>query len=321
MLVDDYVFSKAIMLVFADFNRFGSFGLVHMKVTKAVFPVAGLGTRFLPATKANPKEMMPIVDKPLIQYAVEEAVAAGITELIFVTNSSKRAIEDHFDSNFELESSLLERGKFEMLEIVRDILPEGVSCAYIRQKSPRGLGHAVLCAKQWVVNEPFAVLLADDLIDAGNHSCLKQMVEVFAESQSSIVAVQKIHPSESKKYGVVDVGTQLSPVSQLQGIVEKPQPESAPSNLGVVGRYILTPQIFTILERTSQGSGDEIQLTDAIAELLKEEAVYALQFRGKRYDCGTKLGYLEATIAYALKHPEVSEDFKRSLQGFIECME
>jgi len=291
-----------------------------MRVTKAVFPVAGLGTRFLPATKANPKEMLPIVDKPLIQYAVEEAVAAGVTELIFVTNSSKRAIEDHFDSNFELESNLLERGKLELLEIVRDILPEGVSCVYIRQKSPQGLGHAVLCAKQLVGNEPFAVLLADDLIDGGQSSCLQQMVHVFEKVQSSIVAVEVIARSETKKYGVVDVDANQMPISIIQGIVEKPDPEKAPSDFGVVGRYILTPRIFTLLENTSRGSGGEIQLTDAIAKLLAIEDVYALQFQGKRYDCGNKLGYLEATIAYALKHPELAEDFKKSLQGFIQCI-
>lgn len=293
-----------------------------MKVTKAVFPVAGLGTRFLPATKANPKEMLPIVDKPLIQYAVEEAVAAGITELIFVTSSSKRAIEDHFDSNFELESSLIERGKFDLLEMVRDILPEGVSCAYVRQKSPQGLGHAVLCARHLVMNAPFAVLLADDLIDGGKMPCLRQMVQAYQETQSSIVAVQKISHLETKKYGVVDVppaNTKL--LTAIQGIIEKPDPDQAPSNLGVVGRYILSPKIFSHLENISHGSGGEIQLTDAIAGLLKEEAVYALQFSGKRYDCGNKLGYLEATIAYALKHPEFSEDFRRSLRELVECME
>jgi len=292
-----------------------------MKVTKAVFPVAGLGTRFLPATKANPKEMMPIVDKPLIQYAVEEAVAAGITELIFVTNSSKRAIEDHFDSNYELESSLLERGKYELLEIVRDILPEGVSCAYIRQKSPQGLGHAVLCARKLVGNEPFAVLLADDLIDGGQTSCLNQMVQAYQKTQSSIIAVQKIAHLETKKYGVVDVPETGETLMAIHGIVEKPDPDEAPSQLGVVGRYILSPMIFSYLEHVSHGSGGEIQLTDAIAGLLKNERVYAFQFSGKRYDCGSKLGYLEATIAYALKHPEVSEDFKRSLRELVECME
>lgn len=286
-----------------------------MKITKAVFPVAGLGTRFLPATKANPKEMLPIVDKPLIQYAVEEALAAGVTELIFVTNSSKRAIEDHFDSNFELEATLQERGKQDLLDIVRGILPDGVSCAYIRQKSPQGLGHAVLCAKQLVMNEPFAVLLADDLIDGGARPCLQQMVDRFAQTQSSVIAVQKIHADETKKYGIVDVATSAETFAAIRGIIEKPNPHDAPSNLGVVGRYILTPHIFTLLENTHKGSGGEIQLTDAIAQLLRDEQVYAYQFQGKRYDCGSKLGYLEATVAYALKHPELAHDFKRSLEA------
>lgn len=286
-------------------------------ISKAIFPVAGLGTRFLPATKANPKEMLPIVDKPLIQYAVEEAVAAGITELIFVTSSSKRAIEDHFDSNYELEATLLHAGKNELLNIVQSILPEGVSCAYIRQKSPQGLGHAVLCAKQLVLNQPFAVLLADDLIDGGKQPCLKQMVEHFKTLQSSIIAVEKITPSESKKYGIVDPLDSKHPLSEIRNIIEKPEAKDAPSDLGVVGRYILTPRIFNLLENTKHGSGGEIQLTDAIAKLLPEEPVYAYQFKGKRYDCGSKLGYLEATIAYALKHPELADEFKRSLVGLV----
>lgn len=286
-------------------------------ITKAIFPVAGLGTRFLPATKANPKEMLPIVDKPLIQYAVEEAVDAGITELIFVTNSSKRAIEDHFDSNFELEATLQERGNQALLSIVRGILPDGVSCAYIRQKSPQGLGHAVWCAKQLTMNEPFAVLLADDLIDGGSRPCLRQMVEQFDATQSSVVAVQKIQPQESKKYGVVDVAGADQLLAKVQAIVEKPTPDKAPSNLGVVGRYILTPRIFTLLEDTRTGSGGEIQLTDAIAKLLLEETVYAYQFEGKRYDCGSKLGYLDATVAYALKHPELADDFRAALGAYV----
>ncbi len=290
-----------------------------MKITKAIFPVAGLGTRFLPATKANPKEMMPIVDKPLIQYAVEDALAAGITELIFVTSSSKRAIEDHFDSNFELESNLLERGKQDLLDIVQGILPSGVSCAYIRQKSPQGLGHAVLCARQLLSNEPFAVLLADDLIDGGKQSCLQQMVEIFQKTQTSVIAVEKIAEQDTKKYGVVDVESTDHSVTRIRGIIEKPEPENAPSNLGVVGRYILTPAIFDLLENTPQGSGGEIQLTDGIAKLLRKEAVMAYQFQGKRYDCGTKLGYLEATMAYALKHPEVEADFRLLLKEFAEC--
>jgi len=292
-----------------------------MKVTKAIFPVAGLGTRFLPATKANPKEMMPIVDKPLIQYAVEEAIGAGITELIFVTSSSKRAIEDHFDSNYELESTLLERGQFDLLDIVRDIVPEGVSCAYVRQKSPLGLGHAILCARSLVMNQPFAVLLADDLINCEKKSCLYQMLEAYKKTQSSIIAVQKISPSEIKKYGVVDVPTLSEILIQIRDIVEKPEPENAPSNLGVVGRYILSPRIFDFLETTAHGTNGEIQLTDAIAALTQEEPIYAYQFYGKRYDCGTKLGYLEATIAFALKHPEVGDEFKQSLREMLECMQ
>lgn len=287
-----------------------------MKVTKAVFPVAGLGTRFLPATKANPKEMLPIVDKPLIQYAVEEAVQAGISELIFVTNSSKRAIEDHFDSNFELEATLIERGNQVMLDIVKRILPDGVSCAYIRQKSPQGLGHAVLCAQSLIRNEPFAVLLADDLIDGQKKSCLAQMVQQFNEKQASIVAVESIDPSETKKYGIVDV-TEADTIMLMRDIVEKPDLQHAPSHFAVVGRYILTPRTLSLLAETEQGSGGEIQLTDAIAKLLLEEPVYAYQFQGKRYDCGSKLGYLEATIAYALKHPELAQDFKRSLRSFV----
>jgi len=290
-------------------------------ITRAVFPVAGLGTRFLPATKANPKEMMPVVDKPLIQYAVEEAVAAGVTQLIFVTSSSKRAIEDHFDSNFELESALLERGQLELLNIVRDILPEGVSCVYIRQKYPQGLGHAVLCAKDLLMNEPFAVLLADDLIDHDDTPCLVQMVRSFQTSGTSMMAVQEILPAESVKYGVVELAGNAASgaVMPLRGIVEKPLPKNAPSCFGVVGRYILTPRIFEVLEKTTRGSGGELQLTDAIAGLMAQETVSAFRFAGRRYDCGTKLGYLEATIACALRHPELAGDFRASLRKFAEC--
>jgi UTP--glucose-1-phosphate uridylyltransferase len=287
-------------------------------VTKAIFPVAGMGTRFLPATKANPKEMLPIVDKPLIQYAVEEALAAGITELIFVTSSSKRAIEDHFDSNFELETMLAERHKFDLLEMVKGILPTGVTCAYVRQRSPLGLGHAVLCAKQLVINEPFAVLLADDLIDGFGHPCLKQMIQHYQTTQASIVAVEKIAKEDTKKYGIVDIIESQDNLARMQNIIEKPEPLNAPSNLGVVGRYILSPQIFAFLESLGTGAGGEIQLTDAIAKLLKSESVYAFQFQGQRFDCGSKLGYLDATIAYALKHAELKDDFKRLLGKYAK---
>lgn len=290
-------------------------------ITRAVFPVAGLGTRFLPATKANPKEMMPVVDKPLIQYAVEEAVAAGITQLVFVTSSSKRAIEDHFDSNFELESALIERGQQALLDIVRGILPEGVSCVYVRQKSPMGLGHAVLCAKDLMMNEPFAVLLADDLIDGEGTPCLVQMVRDFEQTGASMVAVQEIPREESVRYGVVELAEPSCsrPRLAIKGIVEKPLPEKAPSRLGVVGRYILTPRIFSLLEQTARGSGGELQLTDAIAALISEEPVHAFRFAGRRFDCGSKLGYLEATLACALKHPELAQDFRASLRKFAEC--
>jgi UTP--glucose-1-phosphate uridylyltransferase len=291
-----------------------------MNVKKAVFPVAGLGTRFLPATKANPKEMLPIVDIPLIQYAVNEAISAGITELIFVTNGGRQAIENYFSANPKLESKLIECGKYELLDVVRNILPADISCRYVEQKAPLGLGHAVLCAKELIGNEPFAVLLADDLIDSGGKSCLQQMADAFEGNQSSIVAVQKILPSDTQKYGVIDMSPGNQKLAKVRGIVEKPSPEKAPSNLGVVGRYILTPEIFFLLEHTAKGSGGEIQLTDAISKLLLEQSVYALQFQGRRYDCGSKLGYLEATVAFALKHPELGKEFKKSLRDFFEQM-
>ncbi len=283
------------------------------KLTKAVFPVAGLGTRFLPATKANPKEMMPIVDKPLIQYAVEEAVGAGITELIFVTSSTKRAIEDHFDSNYELESRLAKSGKLELLNIVREVLPKGVSCAYVRQPESLGLGHAVMCARPLMnYDEPFAVLLADDLIDA-KPGCLSQMVAEYEKHRHSIIAVQEIPQSETNRYGIVGIGQDR----KITQIIEKPDASEAPSNLGVVGRYILTYSIFDHLEKIRPGSGNEIQLTDAIASLLKTESAYAYAFRGTRYDCGSKIGYLEATVQYALTHPEVGKSFKAYLKSLL----
>jgi len=284
------------------------------KLRKAVFPVAGMGTRFLPVTKANPKEMLPIVDKPLIQYAAEEAIASGISELIFVTSSSKRAIEDHFDKNYEMEDKLERAGKSELLRIVREVVPEGVSCVYVRQPEALGLGHAVLCAKPVVGNEPFAVILADDLIANDGQCCLRQMHDVFNTHQCSVLGVQEIAHSETDKYGICKAVAMEERLGLLEGIVEKPRPQDAPSNLAVVGRYILTPRIFEILETTARGAGNEIQLTDAIARLLVEEQVLAYQFAGKRYDCGDKLGYLEATVEYALRHPVLKERFAQYLR-------
>ncbi|HIA08534.1 MAG TPA: UTP--glucose-1-phosphate uridylyltransferase GalU [Chromatiaceae bacterium] len=282
-------------------------------IRKAVFPVAGMGTRFLPATKANPKEMLPIVDKPLIQYAVEEAIAAGITELIFVTSASKRAIEDHFDKNFELEYKLEKSGKTKMLECIRGAIPENVSCVYVRQAEALGLGHAVLCAHSVVGDEPFAVILADDLIDGGDNPCLSQMVETYATHQSSILGVEEVPHAHTDRYGVVKSEPVADRLEKVTGIIEKPHPDVAPSNLAVVGRYILEPRIFALLETTGRGAGGEIQLTDAIANLLQEEPVLAYNFKGVRYDCGSKLGYLKATVEYALKHEELSESFREYL--------
>ena len=290
------------------------------QIRKAVFPVAGFGTRFLPATKANPKEMMPVVDKPLIQYAVEEAILAGVTELIFVTNSAKRAIEDHFDTNFELEARLKEQGKEAFLAMVQDILPKGVSCVYVRQPEPLGLGHAILCAKSIVGNEPFAVLLADDLIDNQTVPCLQQLVTRFNEVKTSIVAVQTILREETVQYGVIDVEKSFIDFARIKMLVEKPDPELAPSLFGVVGRYVLTPEIFLALEKTTPSKNGEIQLTDALCDLLSTQAVYALLFEGKRYDCGSKKGYLEAIVNYGLKHPEVGEDFKQYLKDLNRAL-
>ncbi len=277
---------------------------------KAIFPVAGLGTRFLPVTKATPKEMLPIVDKPLIQYAVEEAIAAGVTQIIFITSYSKRSIEDHFDCNYELEVKLQERGQLELLKIVQDILPSGVTCLYIRQMHPLGLGHAVLCAKSLIDDEPVAVLLADDLIQEGSHGCLREMLDVYNETQSSVLAVEHVPIEDTKKYGIVEIGKDSECLHRISHIVEKPEPEKAPSNLAVVGRYILQPSIFKALEETKPDAKGEIQLTDAISNLLQKEAIYGYYLTGKRYDCGNKLGYLQATIEYALRHPEVAEEFK-----------
>ncbi len=284
-----------------------------LKVTKAVFPVAGLGTRFLPATKASPKEMLPVVDKPLIQYAVEEAVAAGITEMIFVTGRSKRAIEDHFDKSYEVEAELAARGKEKLLELVRSIKPAHVDCFYVRQPEALGLGHAVLCAEKLVGDNPFAVILADDLLD-GKPPVLSQMVDVFDHYHSSVIGVEEIPREDSRSYGVIDGKEWEENIIKLSGIVEKPSPETAPSNLGVVGRYILKPRIFQHLRALKPGAGGEIQLTDAIQSLLDDEQVLAYRYNGTRFDCGSKLGYLKATVEFALRHPEVKNEFAAYLQ-------
>jgi UTP--glucose-1-phosphate uridylyltransferase len=273
-----------------------------------------MGTRFLPATKASAKEMMPVVDKPLIQYAVEEAVAAGITEMIFVTGRGKRAIEDHFDRAFELEAELKQRGQKQLLKMVQNIIPRHVSCTYVRQPQALGLGHAILCAMPVVGDAPFAVVLADDLID-GNPPVLKQMCAVFARRGRSTIAVQNVERKETRRYGIVKIEPRSKSPHRISGIVEKPEPGAAPSTLGVVGRYILTPRVFHHLRHARPGAGGEIQLTDAIAALVGEEDVFAYEFEGTRYDCGSKMGYLQANLQFALKHPEVGADFKRYLKG------
>jgi UTP--glucose-1-phosphate uridylyltransferase len=272
-----------------------------------------MGSRFLPATKASPKEMMPIVDKPLIQYAVEEAVAAGISNMVFITGRNKRAIEDHFDKAYEIESELAARGKSDLLELVQSIIPKSVNCIYIRQPEPLGLGHAVLCAQPAVNEEVFAVILADDLID-GEPPVLRQMTEVFERHQSPVLAVQEIPREQTRQYGIVRTEPVVANLDRVIGIVEKPPPEAAPSTLAVVGRYILTPRIFHYLAQAKPGTGSEIQLTDAIAALLAEERVLAHRFKGTRYDCGSKLGYLQATVAYGRKHPEIGDAFERFLK-------
>lgn len=285
------------------------------KIRKAVFPVAGMGTRFLPATKANPKETLPVVDKPLIQYAVEEAINAGIELLVFVTGRNKRSIEDHFDKAYELEAGLAQSGKTERLKQVQNIIPAGVSCVYIRQAEALGLGHAILCSKAVIGNDPFAIILPDDLIDDGNRGCLKQMVDVYEREHSGVIGVQKVAQEDVGSYGVI-FGDQVNEhLWRVSGLVEKPKPEEAPSNIAVVGRYILQPSIFKAIEDTAEGAGGEIQLTDAIAKQLEKESVYAYEFEGKRFDCGSKLGYLEATVEYALKHPEVGAEFAEYLKN------
>jgi UTP--glucose-1-phosphate uridylyltransferase len=285
-----------------------------MSITKAIFPVAGLGTRFLPATKAQPKEMLPVVDKPLIQYAVEEAYDAGIREMIFVTGRHKRPIEDHFDTAFELEYELEQAGKTELLQLVQSIKPADMECVFVRQPKSLGLGHAVLCGERLVRGEPFAVLLADDLM-VGETGILQQMVKQFSALQGSILAVQEVAPEHTKRYGIV-AGTQLSErVMDVSHIVEKPAPEVAPSRLGVAGRYILSPAVFEQIRIQPRGVGNEIQLTDGIAGLLKTEKVYAYRYEGKRYDCGSKEGFLEANVELALNHHQVGPWFRDYLRG------
>jgi UTP--glucose-1-phosphate uridylyltransferase len=282
-------------------------------VRKAIFPVAGLGTRFLPATKSSPKEMLPIVDKPLVQYAVEEAVAAGITEIVFVTSRNKRAIEDHFDSGHEVERVLQMSGKHHLLAGLRPLTPPHVHYAYVRQHEPLGLGHAVQCARALVGDEPVAVILPDDLIDA-RPGVLQQMIDQFQMHGCSVLATQRVARDETSQYGIVRPGAGLGALTRVAGIVEKPRPANAPSTIAVVGRYVLTPAVFDCLANVRPGRNGEIQLTDAIAELCEREPVYAYAFAGRRFDCGSKLGYLEATLHFALRHPEVGDDFARLLE-------
>ena len=284
-----------------------------MLVKKAIFPVAGLGTRFLPATKAQPKEMLPVVDKPLIQYAVEEAYAAGVREMIFVTGRHKRPIEDHFDMTFELEVALEQAGKADLLAVVRSVKPHDMECIYVRQAQALGLGHAVLCGQRLVGNEPFAVLLADDLM-VGQPPVLRQMVEQFEEWRASILAVQEVPPEHTRRYGIVAGNPVNDRLMDVHSIVEKPAPEVAPSNLGVAGRYILTPGVFHEIAGQPRGVGGEIQLTDGIASLLRREKVFAYRYQGQRYDCGSKEGWLQANVELALAHPEVGEPFRAYLK-------
>ena len=287
---------------------------MHAKLRKAVFPVAGFGSRFLPVTKASPKEMLPIVDKPLIQYAVEEAAAAGITDMVFVTGRNKRAIEDHFDKAYELETELERKGKDALLEQVRSVLPEGVRCIYIRQPEPLGLGHAVLCAQAVIGDDPFAVLLADDLIYS-KPPAMTRMAQVFEREGASLLGVEEVPRDQTQSYGIVTIDRMNGDLARIHSIVEKPRPAEAPSNLAVIGRYVLTPRIFELLAALTPGAGGEIQLTDAISALLLHERVLAVRLPGQRFDCGSKLGYLEATVAYGLRHPEIGEDFARYLKS------
>ena len=286
------------------------------KIRTAVFPVAGRGTRFLPATKASPKEMLPIVDKPLIQYAAEEALAAGAEKLVFITGSAKRAIEDHFDTNQELEAELEAQGKHELLKAIRDIVPSYASCIYIRQPAPLGLGHAVLCSRPAVGDEPFYIHLADDLIDS-EEACLSQMARVFEARGASVLGVETVDRSQTDKYGIVAADPVDERLSLVKRIVEKPKPADAPSNLAVVGRYLLTPAIYDKLANVGRGAGGEIQLTDGIAALMGDEAVYAYAFEGRRFDCGSKLGYLEAMVEFGLKHENLGDQFANYLARLV----
>jgi UTP--glucose-1-phosphate uridylyltransferase len=283
------------------------------KLRKAVFPVAGLGSRFLPVTKASPKEMLPVVDKPLIQFAVEEAAAAGITEMIFVTGRNKRAIEDHFDKAYELETELERKNKNVLLDMVRSVLPEGVRCVYLRQAEPLGLGHAVLCAQPVVGDEAFAVILADDLMDS-QPPAMARMAQVFAREGASLLGVEEVPRDQTQSYGIVTIDKMEDDLARIHSIVEKPKPAAAPSNLAVIGRYVLTPRIFELLGAVTPGAGGEIQLTDAISKLLTHEQVFALRLPGRRYDCGSKLGYLQAMVEFGLRHPETGEAFARYLK-------
>lgn len=291
-------------------------GVIGMKVRKAVIPAAGLGTRFLPATKAQPKEMLPIVDKPTIQYIIEEAIESGIEEILIITGRNKRAIEDHFDRSIELELSLEKKGKHNLLELVRDI-SDMVNIHYIRQKEPRGLGHAINCAKSFIGDEPFAVLLGDDIVDSDT-PCLKQLINVYDKYKTTILGVQQVSRDDVDKYGIVDGEHLEKGIYKVENLIEKPSVESAPTNVAILGRYIITPDIFKILDETKPGAGGEIQLTDALKTLASREAMYAYSFIGRRYDVGNKLGFLEATIEFALKRDDIKDDFKNYLTRLLK---
>ena len=292
---------------------------MNKKIRKAIIPAAGLGTRFLPATKAQPKEMLPIVDKPTIQYIVEEAIASGIEEILIITGRNKKSIEDHFDKSVELEMELEKNNKTELLELVKDISGM-VDIHYIRQKEPRGLGHAIRCAKTFVGNEPFAILLGDDIVYNPEKPCLKQLMDCYNEYKTTILGVQTVPEQDVSKYGIVD-GIQIEDrVSKVKGLIEKPSVEEAPSNIAILGRYIVTPRIFDILDNTKPGKGNEIQLTDALLQLIKEEAMYAYNFEGRRYDVGDKLGYLQATVEYALRRPELRDGFIEYLENIMKTL-